>query len=70
MIGHDALPMSDPYNYKFTPGTLGTVSEYFRLIATTDILLCNSEFTKGQALNSVSYKNLRAHETPEQLGRR
>ena len=51
MIGHDALPMSDPYNYKFTPGTLGTVSEYFRLIATTDILLCNSEFTKGQALN-------------------
>ena len=51
MIGFDALPMSDPYNYKFTPGTLGTVSEYFRLIATTDILLCISEFTKGQALN-------------------
>ena len=51
MIGHDALPMSDPYNYKFTPGTLATVSEYFRLIGTTNILLCNSEFTKEQTLN-------------------
>jgi len=51
MIGYDALPMSDPYNYKFTPGTLATVSEYFRLIATTNILLCISEFTKEQTLN-------------------
>jgi glycosyltransferase involved in cell wall biosynthesis len=50
MIGYDALPMSDPYNYKFTPGSLATVSEYFRLIATTNILLCISEFTKDQAL--------------------
>jgi glycosyltransferase involved in cell wall biosynthesis len=50
MIGYDSLPMSDPYNYKFTPGTLATVSEYFRLIATTNILLCISEFTKDQAL--------------------
>lgn len=49
MIGFDALPMSDPYNYKFTPGTLATVSEYFRLIATTDILMCISDFTKNQA---------------------
>lgn len=51
MIGFDALPMSDPYNYKFTPGTLATVSEYFRLIATTDVLLCISDFTKNQAEN-------------------
>jgi glycosyltransferase involved in cell wall biosynthesis len=50
MIGYDSLPMSDPYNYKFTPGTLATVSEYFRLIATTNILLCISEFTKDQVL--------------------
>jgi glycosyltransferase involved in cell wall biosynthesis len=49
MIGFDVLPMSDPYNYMFTPGTLATVSEYFRLIATTDILLCISDFTKDQA---------------------
>ena len=49
MIGFDALPMSDPYNYKFTPGTLATVSEYFRLIATTNILLCISDFTREQA---------------------
>ena len=51
MIGYDALPMSDPYNYKFTPGTLAIVSEYFRLIATTNILMCISEFTKDQAIN-------------------
>lgn len=51
MIGFDALPMSDPYSYKFTPGTLATVSEYFRLIATTDILMCISDFTKNEALN-------------------
>jgi glycosyltransferase involved in cell wall biosynthesis len=51
MIGFDVLPMSDPYNYMFTPGTLATVSEYFRLIATTDILLCISDFTKDQAEN-------------------
>jgi glycosyltransferase involved in cell wall biosynthesis len=50
MIGYDTLPMSDPYNYKFTPGTLAIVSEYFRLIATTDILLCISEFTKNEVL--------------------
>lgn len=51
MIGFDVLPMSDPYNYKFTPGTLATVSEYFRLIATTNILLCISDFTKSQTEN-------------------
>ena len=30
MIGYDALPQTEPANYRFVPGTAAWVSEYFR----------------------------------------
>jgi glycosyltransferase involved in cell wall biosynthesis len=48
MIGHDALPMSDPANYLFTPGTHAHVSEYFRILRDAHTVVCTSDFTRGQ----------------------
>lgn len=48
MIGFDVLPMSEPVNYRFLPGTNGQVSEYFRLLATCDSVVCISDFTRDQ----------------------
>ena len=47
MIGYDALPMTEPANYRFTPGTAADVSEYFRRIATTDSLVCISDYSRN-----------------------
>ncbi len=46
MIGYDALPMTEPINYRFQPGKSETVSEYFRLLARTDVLVCISEHSR------------------------
>lgn len=46
MIGYDALPMTEPINYRFQPGKSETVSEYFRLLARTDVLVCISEYSR------------------------
>ena len=43
MIGYDILPMSEPANYRFDPGTAAWVSEYFRMLATADAVACISE---------------------------
>ncbi len=51
MIGYDVLPMTHPGNYMFTPGTLAHVSEFFRLVASTDILICISDYAK----DSITY---------------
>ena len=48
MIGYDALPMSHPENYHFTPGTYGNVSEYLRILRDAERLVCISEFTREQ----------------------
>ena len=48
MIAYDALPMSHPENYHFTPGTHGNVSEYLRILRDAQTLVCISEFTRQQ----------------------
>ncbi len=50
MIGYDALPMSEPANYRFKPGASAAVSEYFRLLATTDAVVCISDYARDQIL--------------------
>ena len=46
MIGYDALPMTEAANYRFPPGVAANASEYFRLLASTDALVCISEYSK------------------------
>ncbi|HEY7825016.1 MAG TPA: glycosyltransferase [Acidimicrobiia bacterium] len=46
MIGYDVLPMSEPANYRLTPGVAALASEYFRLLATTDSVICISDHTR------------------------
>ena len=51
MIGYDALPMTQPQNYRFRPGTAADVSEYFRLLVNATSVVCISEFTKEDVIN-------------------
>ena len=53
MIAYDVLPMIDPGNYRFIPGTSAQVSEYFRLLAEADALLCISEWTRSTVLREL-----------------
>jgi glycosyltransferase involved in cell wall biosynthesis len=53
MIGYDALPMTHPGNYMFTPGTLANVSEFFRLVASTDTLICISDYAKDSIMSTL-----------------
>lgn len=46
MIGYDALPMTQPANYRFPPGVAANASEYFRLLASTNALVCISEYSR------------------------
>ena len=46
MIGYDVLPMSEPANYRLTPGVSARASEYFRLLAKADSVVCISEHTR------------------------
>jgi len=46
MIGYDALPMTEPANYRFPPGVAANASEYFRLLASTGALVCISEYSR------------------------
>ena len=46
MIGYDALPMTEPANYRFPPGVAANASEYFRLLASTSVLVCISEYSR------------------------
>jgi len=48
MIGYDVLPMSEPANYRLTPGVAALASEYFRLLATTDSVICISDHTRDE----------------------
>lgn len=48
MIGFDVLPMSEPSNYRLTPGVAALASEYFRLLATADSVVCISEHTRDE----------------------
>ena len=53
MIGYDVLPMTHPGNYMFTPGTLANVSEFFRLVASTDTLICISDYAKDSIMDTL-----------------
>ena len=46
MIGYDILPMIEPANYRFSPGRIAWVSEYFRMLAAADAVVCISDFAK------------------------
>lgn len=46
MIGYDALPMIEPANYRFPPGTAAQVSRYFHLLVRSDALVCISEYSR------------------------
>jgi glycosyltransferase involved in cell wall biosynthesis len=47
MIAYDVLPMSEPANYRLTPGVAARASEYFRLLARADSLVCISASTRA-----------------------
>lgn len=48
MIGYDALPMTQPANYRFVPGTASWVSEYFRHLTLVDTVICISDFAADE----------------------
>lgn len=53
MIGYDTLPMTEPGNYRFIPGTAGLVSEYFRLLALADRVVCISDYARTSILDRL-----------------
>ncbi len=53
MVGYDALPMTEPANYRFRPGTTARVSEYFRHLATTDSVVCISAYARDSILGRL-----------------
>jgi glycosyltransferase involved in cell wall biosynthesis len=53
MIGYDTLPMSEPANYRFRPGTAVWVSEYFRHLATADAVVCISDYARDSILGRL-----------------
>lgn len=53
MIGYDVLPMSEPANYRFAPGTAAWVSEYFRHLATADAVACISEHSRQEIMGRL-----------------
>ena len=53
MIGYDILPMSEPANYRFAPGSSAWVSEYFRQLATADAVVCISDYARDGILGRL-----------------
>ena len=53
MIGYDTLPMTEPANYRFKPGNSAWVSEYFRLLAVADDLVCISDYARDSILDRL-----------------
>lgn len=53
MIGYDALPMTDPANYRFRPGSAGFASQYFRSLATADAVVCISDYSRRALLGRL-----------------
>ena len=53
MIGYDTLPMSEPANYRFKPGTAAWVSEYFRHLATAGSVVCISAYARDTILGRL-----------------
>jgi len=53
MIGYDTLPMTEPANYRFKPGNAAWVSEYFRMLAVTDAVVCISDYARDSILDRL-----------------
>ena len=53
MIGFDALPMTEPANYRFVPGMGSRASEYFRLLSCVDRVACISEWSREQIVGRL-----------------
>ncbi len=48
MVGFDALPMTEPANYRFPAGMVSYVSDYFRQLAQADRVVCISDYTREE----------------------
>ena len=53
MIGYDTLPMTEPANYRFKPGNAASVSEYFRMLAVADAVVCISGYARDSILDRL-----------------
>jgi glycosyltransferase involved in cell wall biosynthesis len=53
MIGYDALPQTEPANYRFVPGTAAWVSEYFRRLVAVDSVVCISDYARDEILGRL-----------------
>jgi len=53
MIGYDTLPMTEPANYRFKPGNAAWVSEYFRMLAVADCVVCISDYARDSILDRL-----------------
>ena len=53
MIGYDALPQTEPANYRFVPGTAAWVSEYFRRLVAVDSVVCISAYARDEILGRL-----------------
>ena len=48
MIGFDALPMTQPSNYRFPPGMARNVNEYFLQLIKADRVVCISDYAREE----------------------
>lgn len=53
MVGYDALPMTDPANYRFVPGRAADVNEYFRLLASAQTVVAISEYSRTSIVETL-----------------
>ena len=53
MIGFDALPMTEPRNYRFPPGMAPYVSDYFRQLAVADRVICISDHARDEMWSAL-----------------
>ena len=53
MIGFDALPMTEPANYRFPAGTVPYVSDYFRQLAQADRVVCISDYAREELWHAL-----------------
>lgn len=53
MIGFDALPMTEPRNYRFPPAMAPYVSDYFRQLASADRVVCISEHAREEMWSAL-----------------
>ena len=53
MVGFDALPMTEPANYRFPAGMVPYVSDYFRQLAQADRVVCISDYAREELWHAL-----------------